>query len=835
MEMKTDGFLRNVPLCKTSLSEELCESLSDIGINDLEDLSLLQEEDFYLLPFMNDTDIRELRNVIPSSFHDSHRPDEEVLREIPLSLLPLSNHVLNVLPTYGIRSAYDLMEKEDFFLSPVPGLGLKSMKEITDMILRLKEDRRFPDLFIRFLSSGCLLLQNGNIQLKNTSLYVKDVSLTNVFSDLSLENFLKNHGFLNLSDLLLSMEGLSSLKGVGLTKYQRIKKGIEDYINKNIHVVQSNEKQAYLKKREDILLLIEKDPSKGIFRKELYEKEGKEEVDSIIESLLREGKVDITMEGRILCHYPSINEVLKRYSYERYSDMVKEKLQGKTLEEIARKEGVTRERVRQRIVKFLDEHCKNSLYFEDRFRYLFTTYFTDEKSFTDITQCESFTYYYLVLRYQKGEKSLQEAFYDESLLLEIRERIFSCGYANLIRIEGELIRKSRSSLLDFYITHHLNVIKRLEDINREYTELALSYGEDFTYPNIHSLENKLVNHPFIIFLGHHCFRYYDYSSYDYQNLLDDIRLESYHDTFFSSEFFYRRNPSLMKEYDIRDKNELFSLLKRLYCENKDIHFIDMPYIIIGSFNRKEYLLSILKEYGELTTKDFAKILDERLGISLQGAIWLTDIKEYMMKRGVFLYDIKKEDHDDLSRALEGKLKEDFYFKKELSNIIPDVDIESIPNAVYDRFGYLSYSSYILKSSYDAKSYFHHILSKDEVITEETINKYRSVTMFLEVFYALRKQDDLIEYEKGKFLSFGFLEKKGYEKNDIREYTDKVYERMDDSFFTMKNVREKNIGCRLDASFAVEMPSHSVISGIIYYVYGSFFCLSNYRSHFVGEM
>ena len=31
-----------------------------------------------------------------------------------------------------------------------------------------------------------------------------------------------------------------------------------------------------------------------------------------------------------------------------------------------------------------------------------------------------------------------------------------------------------------------------------------------------------------------------------------------------------------------------------------------------------------------------------------------------------------------------------------------------------------------------------------------------------------------------------------------EYTDKVYERMDDSFFTMKNVREKNIGCRLDA-------------------------------------
>ena len=95
---------------------------------------------------------------------------------------------------------------------------------------------------------------------------------------------------MNLSGLLLSMEGLSSLSGVGVTKCHRIKKGIEDYILKNIHVMQSVEKQAYLKKREDILLLLKKDPSKGVFKEELYENKDKEEVDAILESLLREGK-----------------------------------------------------------------------------------------------------------------------------------------------------------------------------------------------------------------------------------------------------------------------------------------------------------------------------------------------------------------------------------------------------------------------------------------------------------------------------------------------------------------------------------------------------------------
>lgn len=804
-QQRDDGLLqeKNMPLKEMPFSKELLACLEKLGAEDLNDLIDLKEENFDILPFNREEYVNEIKAALPFLFdEETRKPNLESLKSIPLSSIGLSARPYHVLSKTGITNAYGLISHPIDYFESLPGLGKGSIEEIRMFILafvgNMKDSKK--NLLAYFYNPEDIHLYDGYVCLNDSRLCVFDEKLDSVLEDCPSRFVLQRHGFHRIHDLLsYGIEKIFFLDGMGKTKCEKTKDVISSYIQDNILLKPSVERMMLEKEKKRIVSLLKKDPGLGLLKEDLFRKCDEKEdalTETALADLKKEGQIDVSIQGRILFHFSSFRELLKSYQDDCLKDTIYRRLQGKTLEELGNDEGVTRERIRQKIEMFLRRHCQGKLFLEDRYQHFFRTYHTDEKSFVDVTKTDAFTYHYLQLRYEKGQKKLDEAFHDEGILLEIRENILEEGYANLIRIGNDYVIHRRIDLFDYYISHNCFKSMSCQDIVSGYNAFASQFDDSLLYANPRSLENKLANHPHMLFSGHHRFRYYDYSSFDFEKLLKEIDLKKYHDCFFSSEYFFRSNPLLMKEYDIRDKNELFSVLKRLYKDEKDIYFKDMPFFIIGNFDRHSYLLGILKEYGELTSKQFNEILDERLGISTQAPFWILEMREYCPQRGVFVYGHASLDHSEEIKALQGKLKEDFYFKDELSCFLPGKDVQSISMVVFKSLGYVSYSNYIIKDGYDAKSYFEHVLCKDDIIPKDVIDRYKSLNSFSFVFYRMKQDFDIIESDEDSYISISYLRKKGYEKEDIQDFLNEVYQKMDEDYFTLRNVREKGIQSRL---------------------------------------
>ena len=95
-----------------------------------------------------------------------------------------------------------------------------------------------------------------------------------------------------------------------------------------------------------------------------------------MQNILKRDKLD---ESDIYEAYPSIIEYVNAMGDEKKRQVVLEKFNGNTLQEVGDKYGVTRERVRQIYTKILHQACYNGPLREDKYRYFFLDIAFQEK------------------------------------------------------------------------------------------------------------------------------------------------------------------------------------------------------------------------------------------------------------------------------------------------------------------------------------------------------------------------------------------------------------------------------------------------------------------------
>ncbi len=144
---------------------------------------------------------------------------------------------------------------------------------------------------------------------------------------------------------------------------------------------------------------------------------------TVLNDLIYIKKVKIVDHKYTVIH-PSILEQLNEILTDKQYSIFKERLEGKTLEEIGKLHNVTRERIRQIEQKAISKiRLQNKIFKEDFLSEIFETYsFTKDEFLLAFGEVE-ITYNYLNLMYDKGNKTLDEALNDTSTPPYLSEKI----------------------------------------------------------------------------------------------------------------------------------------------------------------------------------------------------------------------------------------------------------------------------------------------------------------------------------------------------------------------------------------------------------------------------
>ena len=761
-------------------------------------------------------DNRDVDNIKIDELSISTEPNNNLKNNydnIEIEKLNLSTRSYNALKNNGIDFISDLLKYDELSLRKINNLGTKSIKEILIIINDLKTNNNYnfeknTDYVDMFFNKKNFILYNNEICLNKEKLYVYDVQIEKLNLPKYILKYLKKENINVLSELL-SID-LQGFKSFGICKYQIVKDACITYLRDNL--VDENNINDALKKRtsQALLELIESSGFEGIERKLVIEKLSNDfSTDMIIEcieKLLEDKTIFLYEEDKLFYKYESFPQFLYKLEKGRQKDIMYSRLEGITLEELSLKYNTSRERIRQIQKKFIEKNIVSNgkviKYFkEDKYQFLFENYKLSKEEFIDIFNEKERTYYYLKMRYNSGNKNLNDALEDDKLPKRFKSCIQKFINKNFekdyIYIGNDAVRKNFHDILVWYIVNNCNKQVRIDDVYEETCKLIKKLELDISIPdNCRVFEGHLDRINVVQSLNKKI-RYYNYSEYDLDRLVLFFNIEEKNNIIISSKYFYDKYSDLMKEYNILDYYELHNILRRYYAnKNSKIIFDRMPNMHIGEFNAEEYIKNILIENGPMTIKELTDYLVYETGCEswtvLQWINRCSMFKGYGKMSFNESENLSQEEENYLQFLcndyiiLKNEILEQFNLK------FPDKKLMNLPNYLVHKFGYTSNSNYIVKNPYNGGNVFLKLIENNDIINLDDYKKYMiNIGRFYNSINKLMHQRDIIEFEEGKCIKISKLEEMGITKNNLDEYVKECVNATNGEYFNIKYLN--NIG------------------------------------------
>ena len=764
------------------------------------------------------------------------------------SLDTLPSKAYNLLIFNGFHSLSSFVFKTDEELMELPKVDIASAYEIRracNRFLRSKNAEIWED-FVRESNQSDVSSVPSVFELISIPEYhdvIQDYVRGNDknINELGLSvrslNCLKRKSLVKMSDILfVTEEEISNIRNLGSKSAAEIQSAIHEYLKTNEKRIlavckggmSSSEalEEAILSTRENILKLYEEMKFGGLSLNEMKAKLNlplpvdDNILKKIIGKLLADGELEY-VDFRCYRVYPKFSNRLDACPdiSEQSRDLIRKRLQGLTLEEIAQEYGLTRERVRQIVRKGFEKVCKwhtrldrTSLFDEDYYRYFYTTYAFDKKDALRWFGMTTDIYNYLDMTGdKKGSADLESALEDsKGLDYGLRLKIKNYLNRNKLFIDGMWVEKRRSDIEEVVVRKFCRDDVSFDEFTSIYNQFledqGVPYDEELYYTDrvCRTRKNRLSDAHFLLWKKNEQMRYYDIDGCDYTELLDKLNIASYENIELSTLKFVEECPEILAKFDIRDEYELHNMLRKILEEGSyhDFHCGRMPTIKFGTFKRDEALLELLMDNAPISLDDFCTLIHNEYGYD-RGAIaanYLKPFAEYY-HQGVYTVDQKAMTFERQS-ALMKELPDDFYYideiRKKYAALFSDADLEEINPYNLKQMGFGVYSRYVVKNYPSMEEYCRSILTREDIID---ITAYRKrlacISSFSQTLLELKRDLQIVEFEPNQIINIRLLERKGITVEALQDFCDEVYAFVPDGeYFNIRSVKQDGFDSEL---------------------------------------
>lgn len=707
--------------------------------------------------------------------------------EIQISKLDVSVRMKNALQANGINNYQQLLDCSEEYIQNIRNVGTKTIEEIYkvkslgDAIVNViipDEEPNFSD--IEIVSKLELEVNNDFIEKMYDNITFRDYNVSN-----RLKNCLISNKINNIKEFLLTpiteIQNYKSLGSKSLNEAINIKMKLLDLNN-----IENSKELLYL-----FIKKITEEEEKSVVYiknyllvntnynvKDLYLKD--------LNDLKNENRIEFSMNG-ISIKKPTLNDYILSLDNDKYRSILSDRINGMTLQEIADKEGLTRERVRQISTKVLNNiyDIKENMYSDIFEKYNFTS-----NEFCKLYNESEITFNYLKLVFDSGEIDLYDGIGTNDFT-DYQKKII-CKLRNKIEFLGYIIDNNKSEIVRILSLEYARDGITLEKFAEIYNKYANNYAElNIEYSDDRSLEGMLSRQDNIIFDFGRKFRYIDISNYSIDNIKRLHNLLELEDGYYSTLVLYNNNIDLMNELNINNQYELHNLYKKKSDEFSEIRLDRTPNFSVGNIDKHDFTLSKINELAPIQVGDFLDIMEKEYGHKSNTFLSYisTEFSEYL--NGNFIDSDIVEINDELILKLKEILVEPIYSFDVLKDILINNDFENIDDIITKtnlyKVGYKIRSSYIIDKNYDGvEDYFIKLSKKQDFIKNDNILKTSTYSVSIK---RVEKSYDIVSISDKEFITISKLNKLGIYKEQINKFCNDVYESFKNSnYFSVYNVK-----------------------------------------------
>lgn len=435
----------------------------------------------------------------------------------------------------------------------------------------------------------------------------------------------------------------------------------------------------------------------------------------------------------------------------RNKEIILRRIQGENLQTIGDSCGLTRERVRQILVKTIKKYPPM---YEDFFREPYEYFkFSKEEFSNAFPSCGESGYEYLFIKYKKGNKDItsdsvsgymglfcerMKDFLDEELLKQDKRTVSKTDMVYRVLLSNS----DRAMPLDEFEKNYYDYIEQK------------GYPRERLVINLRTVTNYLRNAENIVFDKNNFVRYCEAEPRILWNIID---FSQYQNLVISAELIYRDYRELMEELDIRDGYELFYIIKSSigYWDSSLFEIIcrRVPVIVLGDGNEERQALQLLKEISPVDFLDYYEAYEERFGIrkeSAPGNPIITGALSNYYNEGIYAIDVPAINEKDIVPFTEALSIKNFWLiddlEKEFTKICVHSSLDSFNSAAFKRIGYTLNVGYAYSDKYSSviKYFNEEIFSATIVDLNNLDRRLANLPAFVSTLYKKKLILDYIE-------------------------------------------------------------------------------------------
>lgn len=512
-----------------------------------------------------------------------------------------------------------------------------------------------------------------------------------------------------------------------------------------------------------------------------------------IDKLFDKGKLKKDFDG-LYYTIPTLREKIESLD-DREKDIILKKFSGGKLETIAIEYGLSKERVRQIILKKISSLGTFS---EDKYKSVFEKYAWTYETFNAAFGVSRIVYGYLDMKYRNSNaKKLIEIFDDDNFELQL----FKIDYEALkecmgfVSIYGEMVKKNKDNVLECFVKHECKDSRQFdwifENINLIYKKYDLTDRLDEK-----TFKNTLDAKDYLIMGKHAKYRYYNKFNLtpdEISRLKGALNVNSGE---YSTYYFFSHNKELMEEIDIRDEYELHSLLKDTNFSNEEnpIIYSRIPHLYIGyskKIDKEEFYIDTLKEIVPISINEAAEYFFNNFGQNYETvkAYISSTFSKYINHDGMINMDFEILD-DVILNKIKEKFNKEFlslneaksYFELYLGKKYMDY----FNNYNLNKLGYKIKSDYLTTVNCNSIEDFY----KNYIADKKTFKKrdFGISSLSLNTFLYNKECDfEIFKLDKSEnptYLTRQFLEKRNICADDLILYVRNIIKKYDaNKYFT----------------------------------------------------